>query len=139
MYRILDDIEFIVPGPNDRADDSPLGCVALNQVVLVAGLRLLFPRIVRKFLREWGIAPTQLCPNGWRIMIGLSILWDQLGFPRSSIRKFNSLYSFKSDGKRSGWWYASVKDTSLKNPPMNLQKELEEPGISVRISGPAVF
>ncbi|KAL2533404.1 Uncharacterized protein Adt_06755 [Abeliophyllum distichum] len=24
-------------------------------------------------------------------------------------REFNSLYSFKSDGKRSGWWYASVK------------------------------
>ncbi|KAL2472202.1 hypothetical protein Adt_40338 [Abeliophyllum distichum] len=23
--------------------------------------------------------------------------------------EFNSLYSFKSDGKRSGWWYASVK------------------------------
>ncbi|KAL2519277.1 Uncharacterized protein Adt_15524 [Abeliophyllum distichum] len=42
-------------------------------------------------------------------MIGLLILWDQLGFPRPSVRKFNSLYSFKSDGKRSDWWYASVK------------------------------
>ncbi|KAL2542370.1 Uncharacterized protein Adt_03348 [Abeliophyllum distichum] len=53
-----DDIEFIVPDPDDRADDPPLGCVALNQAVLAAGLRLPFPR---------------------------------------------------SDGKRSGWWYASVK------------------------------
>ncbi|KAL2498161.1 Plus3 domain-containing protein [Abeliophyllum distichum] len=43
------------------------------------------------------------------MLIGLLILWDQLGFPRPSIRDFNSLYSFKSDGKRSGWWYASVK------------------------------
>ncbi|KAL2492209.1 Uncharacterized protein Adt_27837 [Abeliophyllum distichum] len=77
MYRIPDDIEFIVP--------------------------------VRKFLREWGIAPTQLCPNGWRILIGLLVLWDQLGFSRPSIGDFHSLYSFKSDGKRSGWWYASVK------------------------------
>ncbi|KAL2497369.1 hypothetical protein Adt_22919 [Abeliophyllum distichum] len=51
-YRILDDIEFIVPGPNDQADDPPLGYVALNQAVLAAGLRLPFPRIVRKFLRE---------------------------------------------------------------------------------------
>ncbi|KAL2511906.1 Plus3 domain-containing protein [Abeliophyllum distichum] len=81
MYRILDDIEFIVSDPNDQADDPPLGCVALNQAVLAAGLRLPFPRIVRKFLREWRIAPIQLCTNGWRIMIGLLILWDQLGLP----------------------------------------------------------
>ncbi|KAL2466139.1 Uncharacterized protein Adt_41990 [Abeliophyllum distichum] len=109
MYRIPDDIEFVVPGPDDRADDPPLGVVALNQAILAAGLRLPFPRVVRKFLREWGIAPTQLCPNGWRILIGLLVLWDQLGFPRPSIGDFHSLYSFKSDGKRSGWWYASVK------------------------------
>ncbi|KAL2506176.1 Plus3 domain-containing protein [Abeliophyllum distichum] len=109
MYRIPDDIEFVVPGPDDRADDPPLGTVALNQAILAAGLRLPFPRVVRKFLREWGIAPTQLCPNGWRILVGLLVLWDQLGFPRPSIGDFYSLYSFKSDGKRSGWWYASVK------------------------------
>ncbi|KAL2485648.1 Plus3 domain-containing protein [Abeliophyllum distichum] len=109
VYRVPDDIEFVVPGPNDQADDPHLGCVALNQAVLAVGLPLPFPRIVRKFLREWGIAPTQLCPNGWRIMIGFFILWEQLGFPRPSVREFNSLYSFKSDGKRSGWWYASIK------------------------------
>ncbi|KAL2487434.1 Plus3 domain-containing protein [Abeliophyllum distichum] len=109
MYRVPDDVEFVVPGPDDRADDPPLGTVALNQAILAAGLRLPFPRVVRKFLREWGIAPTQLCPNGWRILIGLLVLWDQLGFPRPSIGDFHSLYSFKSDGKRSGWWYASVK------------------------------
>ncbi|KAL2474693.1 Plus3 domain-containing protein [Abeliophyllum distichum] len=108
-YRVPDDIEFVVPGPSDRADDPPLGCVALNQAVLAAGLRLPFPRVVRKFLREWGIAPTQLCPNGWRILIGFFILWEQFGFPRPSVKEFNSLYSFKLDGKRSGWWYASVK------------------------------
>ncbi|KAL2542871.1 Plus3 domain-containing protein [Abeliophyllum distichum] len=165
MYRILDDIEFVVPGPDDWADDPPLGCVALNQAVLAAGLRLSFPKIVRKFLREWGIAPTQLCPNGWRIMIGLLILWDQLGFPRPSVREFNSLYSFKSNGKRSGWWYAQSKrrlgvassprprtrlkigrssgssfvDTSLKSPQRSLQKELDEPRISARISSQALF
>ncbi|KAL2457327.1 Uncharacterized protein Adt_46396 [Abeliophyllum distichum] len=109
IYSVPPEIEFIVPGPNDRADDPPLGCVALNQAVLAAGLHLPFPRIVRKFLREWGIAPTQLCPNGWRILLGFLILWDQFGFPRPSVGEFNSLYSFKSDGRRSGWWYASVK------------------------------
>ncbi|KAL2497711.1 Uncharacterized protein Adt_23261 [Abeliophyllum distichum] len=76
--------------------------------MLAAGLRLPFPRIVRKFLREWGIAPTQLCPNGWRILLGFLILWDQLGFPRPSVREFNSLYSFKSDEKRSGWCSISI-------------------------------
>ncbi|KAL2542211.1 hypothetical protein Adt_03189 [Abeliophyllum distichum] len=114
MYRIPDDVEFVVPGPDDRADDPPLGTVALNQAILAAGLRLPFPRVVRKFLREWGIAPTQLCPNGWRILIGLLVLWDQLGFPRPSIGNFHSLYSFKSDGKRSGWWYASFAEDDAR-------------------------
>ncbi|KAL2480990.1 Plus3 domain-containing protein [Abeliophyllum distichum] len=109
MEVVPDDVEFVVPGPDDRADDPPLGAVALNQAILAAGLRLPFPWVVRKFLREWRIAPTQLCPNGWRILIGLLVLWDQLGFSRPTIGDFHSLYSFKSDGKRSGWWYASVK------------------------------
>ncbi|KAL2541232.1 Uncharacterized protein Adt_02210 [Abeliophyllum distichum] len=92
MYSVPGEIEFIVPGPNDQADDPPLGCVALNQAVLAAGLRLPFPRIVRKFLREWGIAPTQLCPNGWRILLGFLILWDQFWFPHPSVGEFNSLW-----------------------------------------------
>ncbi|KAL2543096.1 Uncharacterized protein Adt_04074 [Abeliophyllum distichum] len=92
----------------------PLGTVALNQAILAAGLRLPFPRVIRKFLREWGIAPTQLCPNGWRILVGLLVLWDQLGFPRPSIGDFYSLYSFKSDGKRSGWWYASFAEDDAR-------------------------
>ncbi|KAL2524900.1 Uncharacterized protein Adt_09954 [Abeliophyllum distichum] len=57
-YMIPDNIEFFVSGPNDWADDQPLGCVALNQVVLATGLRFPFPRIVKKFLHEWRIAPT---------------------------------------------------------------------------------
>ncbi|KAL2487323.1 Plus3 domain-containing protein [Abeliophyllum distichum] len=116
-YRVPDDIEFIVLGPNDLADDPSLGYVALNQAVLATGLRLPFPRIVRKFLLKWRIVPTQLCPNGWRIMIDFLILWEQLGFPHSSVREFSSLYSFKSDGKRSGWWYTSVKFSENDSRP----------------------
>ncbi|KAL2454652.1 Uncharacterized protein Adt_47850 [Abeliophyllum distichum] len=89
IYRVPDDVEFVVPGPGDRADDPPLGAVALNQAILAAGLRLPFPWVVRKFLREWGVAPTQLCPNGWRILIGLLVLWDQLGFSRPTIGDFH--------------------------------------------------
>ncbi|KAL2470755.1 Plus3 domain-containing protein [Abeliophyllum distichum] len=106
IYRILDNVEFIVPGLDDLAEDLPLGCMA---AMLATGLHLLFPRIIRTFLREWRIAPTQIYPNGWRIMIGFLILWDQLCFSRPSVREFNSLYSFKSNEKRSGWWYASMK------------------------------
>ncbi|KAL2462296.1 hypothetical protein Adt_45716 [Abeliophyllum distichum] len=74
-YMIPDNVEFIILVLNDWADDLPLGCVALNQVVLVAGLHFSFPRIFRKFLREWRIASTQLCPNG-STMVGFLILWD---------------------------------------------------------------
>ncbi|KAL2466088.1 Plus3 domain-containing protein [Abeliophyllum distichum] len=146
-YRVPDDIEFVVPGPNDRADDPPLGCVALNQAVLAAGLRLPFPRVVRKFLRKWGIAPTQLCPNGWRILIGFFILWEQLGFPRPSVREFNSLYSFKSDGKRSGWWpdlnipvrYHELRYTSQEPTTESSERARKVRGISEDLRSSSVL
>ncbi|KAL2492484.1 Disease resistance protein RPP8 [Abeliophyllum distichum] len=73
-YMIPDDVEFIVPGPDDRADDPFLGSAALNQAMLAAGLCLPFSRIIKKFLQECGIAPTQLCPNGWMTTVGFSHL-----------------------------------------------------------------
>ncbi|KAL2497990.1 hypothetical protein Adt_23540 [Abeliophyllum distichum] len=64
IYRIPDNIELFILSPDDQADDLSLDCVALNPVMLDAGLYLFFLRIIKKFLKEWGIAPTQLCPNG---------------------------------------------------------------------------
>ncbi|KAL2470247.1 hypothetical protein Adt_38383 [Abeliophyllum distichum] len=94
-YMIPDEIEFFVPGLNDWADDLPLGCVVLNQVVLAAGLRLLFPSIVRKFF--------------------------YLEFSRPLAREFNSLYSFKSDGKRSGWWSIRRRNEGYRKAPFEDQ------------------
>ncbi|KAL2500191.1 hypothetical protein Adt_25741 [Abeliophyllum distichum] len=77
MYRVPDDVEFVVPGPNDRADDPPLGtCRPESGHPWRPGSDYPFPGSTSPVLR---------------------------------FGDFHSLYSFKSDGKRSGWWYASVK------------------------------
>lgn len=108
-YTIPSSVVMIIPEPYDRADTPPEGCVALNSAILQAGLRLPFPRVIRKFLSSKGIAPTQLCPNGWRTLIATLILWNQMGNPELSVQQFDSLFTFKEDGKNSGWWYTSVR------------------------------
>lgn len=79
-----------------------MGCVALNSAIFQAGLRLPIPKVIRKFLSSWGIAPTQLCPNGWRTMIATLILWDRLGNLELTVEQFNSLFTFKEDEKNMG-------------------------------------
>ncbi|KAL2527500.1 hypothetical protein Adt_12554 [Abeliophyllum distichum] len=74
-----------------------------------AGLHLSFPRIVKKFLREWRIAPTQLWPQWLEDYDRFSHSVGPARLIPSLVREFNSLYSFKLDRKRSGWWYAPVK------------------------------
>lgn len=108
-YSILSTIEMIIPEPSDRADALAMDCVALNSAILQAGLRLLFSRVIRKFHSSWGIALTQLCPNGWRTPIATSILWHQSGNPELTVEQFNSLFTFKENGKDLGWWYTSVR------------------------------
>lgn len=63
-YGIPSLVELVVPEPSDRVDVPPIKCVALNSAILSAGLRVSFPRIMRKLISFWDIAPTQLCPNG---------------------------------------------------------------------------
>lgn len=108
-YGIPSTVELVMPSSTDRADNPPVGCVALNGAILSAGLRLPFPKIIRSFLSSWGIAPTQLCPNGWRTLVATLILWKQLGYPEMDASTFNSLFTFKEDGKSTGWWYTSAR------------------------------
>ncbi|KAL2517959.1 Uncharacterized protein Adt_14206 [Abeliophyllum distichum] len=78
-YRIPADIEFILPGPNERACFSRRECIALHLNAFVSGMRMPLHPMLRRILRAYDLAPTQVAPNGWSQMVGGMYLWFQHG------------------------------------------------------------
>lgn len=56
-YGIPNLIELVVHEPSNRVDALLVECVALNFAILNAGLKLHFPRVLRKFLFIMGYCP----------------------------------------------------------------------------------
>lgn len=58
------------------------------------------------------------------------MLWDRLGNRELAVEQFNSLFTFKEDGKNSGWWYTSVRPRTGGSPvldaPSSIKKWKEE-------------
>ncbi|KAL2525999.1 Uncharacterized protein Adt_11053 [Abeliophyllum distichum] len=69
-YRIPEDIELILQGPNERACFPRRGCTALHLNAFVSGMRLPLHPMFRRILRAYDLAPTQVAPNGWSQMVG---------------------------------------------------------------------
>ncbi|KAL2456447.1 Uncharacterized protein Adt_46790 [Abeliophyllum distichum] len=82
QYRIPSDVELILPGPNERACFPREGCTALHLNAFVSGLRLPLHPMLRRILRAYSLAPTQVSPNGWSQMVGghvpvvQTLVWD---------------------------------------------------------------
>ncbi|KAL2518664.1 Uncharacterized protein Adt_14911 [Abeliophyllum distichum] len=73
-YRIPSDIDLILPGPNERACFPMRGCTALHLNAFVSGMRLPLHPMLRRILRAYDLAPTQVAPNGWSQMVGGHVL-----------------------------------------------------------------
>jgi hypothetical protein len=68
------------------------GEVTLTERMLMAGVRLPFPKIVREVCAFLGVAPSQIAPNGWRYVVASSILWQQVLGTEMDAAQFFSIY-----------------------------------------------
>ncbi|KAL2472316.1 Uncharacterized protein Adt_40452 [Abeliophyllum distichum] len=111
-YRIPEDIELILPGPNERACFPRLGCTALHLNAFVSGMRLPLHPMFRRILRAYDLAPTQVAPNGWSQMVGSMYLWFRHSFGMEMpLHVFQSVYQprklprKKGKEEEVGWYY----------------------------------
>lgn len=76
-YHILDTVVLEVPRLREMAisADGSAMHVALFPSMFSYGIGLPFPCLVRKVLYHLGLAPAQLHPNSWQILICCCILW----------------------------------------------------------------
>ncbi|KAL2476176.1 Uncharacterized protein Adt_36912 [Abeliophyllum distichum] len=112
QYRIPSDVELILPGPNERACFPREGCTALHLNAFVSGMHLPLHPMLRRILRAYALAPTQVSPNGWSQMVGGMYLWFRHSFGMEMpLHVFQTVYQprklprKKGKEEEAGWYY----------------------------------
>ncbi|KAL2512348.1 Plus3 domain-containing protein [Abeliophyllum distichum] len=111
-YKVPSDIELLLPDPNERACFPRRGCTALSLNAFVSGMRLPLHLFFRRILREYGLAPTQVSPNGWGQMVGGLYQWFRHSFGMEMpLHVFQTMYQprklprKKGKDEEPGWYY----------------------------------
>ncbi|GMN30149.1 hypothetical protein TIFTF001_044432 [Ficus carica] len=104
-FEIPNDVELIVPGPNDLPSQPPPSCITLSTEFFRAGLRLPFHAFLRRTLTRLNVSPMQLNANTYRILISCYILWAKNFVTKLPFRAFQNLYRMKLAPASSGSYY----------------------------------
>ena len=79
MYRIPPSMEICVPSSHERVDWVVLGWVVVYELMFKDGMRFPIPRLIRDVYDHYEIAPSQLMPNAWRVLMSLESLSSRHG------------------------------------------------------------
>ncbi|KAL5543291.1 hypothetical protein UlMin_011001 [Ulmus minor] len=74
MYGIPPSVEIRVPTAHERVDWVVPGWVAIYELMMKDGMRFPIPRLLRDVYDHYEIAPSQLMPNAWRVLMSLESL-----------------------------------------------------------------
>ncbi|KAM0899733.1 hypothetical protein ACQ4PT_021086 [Festuca glaucescens] len=94
--------EFTAQPADDRRACTPPrpGAVCVYAHALEAGLRFPLHAFFSDALSHFRLAPSQLTPNGWRVLVGFFVLCHSAGVP-PSLAVFRHFFSLPS---RNGWY-----------------------------------
>ncbi|GMN70417.1 hypothetical protein TIFTF001_039460 [Ficus carica] len=104
-FNIPDDVDLVVPGPNDLPSRPPSGHIALSAEYFRAGLRLPFHPFLRRALTSFNVSPAQLNANAYRILIGCYVLWAAKFSKTLPLFAFQNLYRMKTAPSSKGFYY----------------------------------
>ena len=97
QFHLPADITTRVMTTEERSNRPPYPLVAFNKAIMKNGARLPLHPLVRGVLAHFGLSPSQLNLNAYKIMAMMHILWRQLFEVDLSVEEVCYLYkpSFK--------------------------------------------
>ncbi|GMN61391.1 hypothetical protein TIFTF001_030474 [Ficus carica] len=102
---IPDDVDLVVPGPNDLPSRPPSGYIALSAEYFRACLRLPFHPFLRRALTSLNVSPAQLNANAYRVLVGCYVLWAAKFSETLPLFAFQNLYRMKTAPSSKGFYY----------------------------------
>ncbi|KAB9384667.1 hypothetical protein FH972_027029 [Carpinus fangiana] len=127
-FNFPEGVRVRVPGVGEGATGLEGGneiCLSLH--MLEAGFRLPVPRVIREVLHLLNLAPFQIHPNGWRVLVGMAILWPELhkdqGRPSLTAQEFLYLYTIYPANKEAidTWKFHARKAGAVFEIPYRLR------------------
>jgi hypothetical protein len=120
-YGVPEQYSAVLPAGHQRACSPPGSAVSVYAHALEAGMRVPLHGFFCEVLAHFGVAPSQIAPNGWRAMAGFVVLSHSAGVAPSLpvFRHFFSLCAFKL----KGWYYFRGKDAAgllFKGMPLSI-------------------
>ncbi|KAK0571822.1 hypothetical protein LWI29_022080 [Acer saccharum] len=105
---------FNLPGsvtlmlPGDRAVwNPPENAVAIYGAMLSCGVTLPLQPFITRFLTEAQIAPAQLAPNSYRILMCLCLMWKLKGYGPPTPREIRHFYTLRQAGNGGTYFLLS--------------------------------
>ncbi|CAM0913024.1 unnamed protein product [Alopecurus aequalis] len=93
-------------GERRACTPPPPGAVCVYAHALEAGLRFPLPAFFSEALYHFGLAPGQLTPNGWRVLVCFVVLCHSAGVP-PTVALFRHFFSLRKRGR--GWFFFGCK------------------------------
>ncbi|KAK0600499.1 hypothetical protein LWI29_015539 [Acer saccharum] len=105
-FDIPDSVTLMLPG--DRAVWNPLeNAVAIYGAMLSCGVTLPLQPFIARFLVEAQIAPAQLAPNSYRILMCLCLMWKLKDYGPPTPREIRHFYTLRQAGNGGTYFLLS--------------------------------
>jgi hypothetical protein len=110
----VDTREFapLLAGDRRPCSPPPAGAVCVYADALEAGMRVPLHPFFGEVLSHFGVAPSQLAPNCWRVMASFVALSSSAGVHPPSVAVFRHFFSLRTM-KVKGLYYFAGKDTAV--------------------------
>ncbi|KAK0584976.1 hypothetical protein LWI29_021609 [Acer saccharum] len=105
-FDIPDSVTLVLPG--DRAVwNPPENAVAIYGAMLSCGVTLPLQPFIARFLAEAQIAPAQLAPNSYGILMCLCLMWKLKGYGPPTPREIRHFYTLRQAGNGGTYFLLS--------------------------------